>query len=210
MAVLVHGLWMSSTEMMILEKRLQKQGFRTCLFSYHSMREDFSQCADSLFRFVQDLQEKRVHFVCHSLGGLLLHHLLTHYEIPWQGRAVLLGSPLAGSRVAKVLAGSLVGKILVGRNLAYLNRGCANWPAGYEVGVVGGTFNVGTGLFFGGWKHPGDGLVSLDEIKIPGVKEVFLARTNHLGLVFSRNCAMKTAHFLKNGRFFSFADQAII
>ena len=34
MVVLIHGLWMNGREMMILEKRLQQDGFRTRRFSY--------------------------------------------------------------------------------------------------------------------------------------------------------------------------------
>ena len=201
MVVLVHGLWMKGQEMMILEKRLQQDGFRTRRFSYHTMSDDLKQSAEELFAFVEKLGEKRVHFVCHSMGGLLLNRMLALHNPDWQGRAVLLGSPLAGNRVAKTLQGSRVAEVLVGRNLQNLSSGCSSWPVGYEIGVIGGTLNVGTGLLFGGWKHPGDGLVALDEIMVPGVKDTFLVHTTHFGLVFSSVVASKTSNFLQNGYF---------
>ncbi len=201
MVVLVHGLWMNGREMMILEKRLQQDGFRTRRFSYHTMTDDLEQSAGQLFDFVEQLGEKRIHFVCHSMGGLLLNRMLALHNPDCQGRAVLLGSPLAGNRVAQSLNGSRIGAVLVGRNLQDLSCGCSSWPGGYEIGVIGGTLNVGTGLLFGGWKHPGDGLVALDEIMVTGVKETFHVRTTHLGLVFSSVCARKTSNFLQNGCF---------
>lgn len=199
--VLIHGLWMTGREMILLERRLQKDGFRTCRFSYNTMHDDLEQSAEELFEFVRSLKEERVHFVCHSLGGLVLNKMLTSHKVDWQGRAVLLGSPLAGNRLAGMLKKSSVGEMLVGRKLGSLSKGCEQWPDGYEIGVIGGTLNIGTGLLFGGWKYPGDGMVALDEIKVPGVKEVFLIRTTHMGLVFSTVCARQTSYFLKNGCF---------
>lgn len=201
MVVLIHGLWTTGREMVLLEKRLHRDGFRTCRFSYRTMKDDIEKSARELFRFVEELGESRVHFVCHSLGGLVLNRMMTSNRIDWQGRAVLLGSPLAGNRVAGILDGSRLAEILVGRKLHDLSQGCKAWPPGYEVGVIGGTLNLGAGLLFGGWKHPGDGLVTLDEIRVPGVKEVFLVRSTHLGLVFSTVCARQTSYFLKNGCF---------
>ncbi|MEA3548339.1 MAG: alpha/beta hydrolase [Thermodesulfobacteriota bacterium] len=199
--ILIHGLWMNGREMIVLEKRLQQDGFRTRCFSYNTMTDDLEQSAGKLFTFVRKLGEKRIHFVCHSMGGLLLNRMLSIHNLDWQGRAVLLGSPLAGNRVAQTLKGSLIGETLVGRNLQNLSSGCTSWPDGYEIGVIGGTLNVGTGLLFGGWKHPGDGLVALDEIIVPGVKDTFYVRTTHFGLVFSSICARETSNFLQNGCF---------
>jgi len=199
--VLIHGLWMTGREMILLEKRLQRDGFRTCRFSYNTMHDDLGQSAEELFEFVGSLNHERVHFVCHSLGGLVLNKMLTRHKMDWQGRAVLLGSPLAGNRVADLMKKSSIGEMFVGRKLGSLSKGCAQWPDGYEIGVIGGTLNIGAGLLFGGWKYPGDGVVALDEIKVPGVKEVFLIRTTHMGLVFSTVCARQTSYFLKNGCF---------
>ncbi|MBC8318290.1 MAG: alpha/beta hydrolase [Desulfobulbaceae bacterium] len=201
MVVLIHGLWMTGLEMALLEKRLQKDGFRTCRFSYRSMKDDLDKSAGELFQFVEALGESTVHFVCHSLGGIVLNRMLASHRLGWKGRAVLLGSPLAGSRVAGILGGSRLGEMLIGRKLRDLLLECKMWPQGYEVGVVGGTLNLGAGLLFGGWRHPGDGLVTLDEIRVSGVKDVFLVRSTHLGLVFSSVCARQTSYFLKNGSF---------
>ena len=199
--VLIHGLWMTGREMILLERRLQKDRFRTCLFSYSTMHDDLEQSAEELFEFVRSLNSERVHFVCHSLGGLVLNKMLTRHKMGWLGRAVLLGSPLAGNRVANMMKKSSIGEILIGRKLGSLSKGCEQWPDGYEIGVIGGTLNIGAGLLFGGWKYPGDGVVALDEIEVPGVKDVFRIRTTHMGLVFSAVCARQTSCFLKNGCF---------
>jgi len=206
--VLIHGLWMTGHEMILLEKRLQQDGFRTCRFSYKTVMDDLEQSARQLFDFVEGLHEKRVHFVCHSLGGLVLNKMLTSNAHSWKGRAVLLGSPLAGSRLATMLKKSRVGGMIVGQKLHQLSSGCKSWPEEYEIGVIGGTLNLGTGLLLGGWKYPGDGLVALDEIEIPGVKEVYQVRATHIGLVFSAGTAKQISCFLKNGFFRQTADHS--
>lgn len=199
--VLIHGLWMTGREMLLLERRLGKAGFRVCRFSYRSWGDDLEQSAAELLAFVLSLGEKKVHFVCHSLGGLVLNTMLTDCRADLRGRAVLLGSPLAGSRVAQKLQNSRPGRVFVGRKLGALGRGSGPWPETYEVGVIGGTLNLGLGLFFGGRQRPGDGLVAVDEIMAPGIKDVFFLRTTHLGLVFSAACVRQIAYFLKNGSF---------
>src|SRR3954464_6278340 len=77
--VLVHGLWMHGWVMKLLGTRLRSCGFRTVCFSYPSMRASLSQNASVLSRFVERIAAPRIHFIGHSLGGLLILQMLAEF-----------------------------------------------------------------------------------------------------------------------------------
>jgi pimeloyl-ACP methyl ester carboxylesterase len=88
--VLVPGLWMPAVALALLSARLERAGFRTQSFAY-SGREPLEQAIERLGRLVR---ERSVHFIGHSLGGVLIFDLLqTHRDIAAR-RVVLLGSPV--------------------------------------------------------------------------------------------------------------------
>ena len=74
--VLVHGLWMRGWVMTLLGLRLQRCGFHTVVFSYPSMNNSLSQNALLLSNFVAGITASRIHFIGHSLGGLLIMQML--------------------------------------------------------------------------------------------------------------------------------------
>ena len=69
--VLVHGLWLGGWVCSLLGHWLHASGFRVVRFSYPSTRETLSANAARLARFAQSLDARTVHFVGHSLGGLV-------------------------------------------------------------------------------------------------------------------------------------------
>jgi pimeloyl-ACP methyl ester carboxylesterase len=101
--VLVHGLWMTGAVCALLARRLRACGFQPLLFSYPSIRTT--------------LADTPVHFVGHSLGGLVVLELLAREPELAVGRAVLLGSPGTSSLATQQLIGSRVGRMLAGRAL---------------------------------------------------------------------------------------------
>ncbi len=102
--VLVHGLWMNGMEMCLLRRRLGKAGFATQRFSYPTVRSDIAANAARLQQFLSGLDADTVHFVGHSLGGLLILRLFADFPEQRPGRIVLLGTPYAGSATARNLA----------------------------------------------------------------------------------------------------------
>jgi len=90
--VLVHGLWMNGVDMTLLRKRLQKAGFLTHQFSYPSVARSPRENARALNTFLTDIDAEVVHFVCHSLGGIIVRRLLHEYPEQRPGRFVTLVS----------------------------------------------------------------------------------------------------------------------
>ena len=103
--VLVHGIWMSSLELVLLARRLRRCGYRTLRFHYRSLRRTVRQNAAHLARRVQQLPAGQIHLVGHSLGGLVVLQALQDHPDLVTGGVVLLGSPVGGSAVARRIHG---------------------------------------------------------------------------------------------------------
>lgn len=199
--VLVHGLWMTGLELTLVARRVRRCGFAPLRFRYRSLGRPVSDNAGRLAGFVAGLGRTGVHLVGHSLGGLVILRALSEYpELP-VGRVVLLGTPVAGSSVARRLGASAAGRKLLGRSLRQgLDGEGAARPEGRQVGVIAGTIGVGVGRLVGGLAQPSDGTVAVAETRLPGAAGCTVAAT-HMGLVVSREAAQQVCTFLRLGRF---------
>ena len=77
--ILVHGIWLNGLEMWRLRQRLQQAGYECYQFTYPSLKQTPEDNADKLSDFVAGIDAKVIHFVCHSLGGLVLLHLFDRH-----------------------------------------------------------------------------------------------------------------------------------
>jgi len=197
--VLVHGLWLVGLEMAVLGRRLRECDYCTVFFHYPSLRCPPQQNADRLQRFVAALQGQRIHFVAHSLGGIVLLHLFKRHSVP-PGRVIFLGVPARGSAVARRLAGSRVLRWLIGRSGEQgLLGGAPDWIGARELGVVSGSLGFGLGRLVGGVENPNDGTVAVRETPIPGAAAFLQLPVTHFGLLFSRRVSEACCRFLKQG-----------
>src|SRR5438105_8826090 len=113
MVVLVHGLWMKGWCMGLLAWRLQRAGFDTACFSYHSIGADLHENAVTLNDFLYDVSQGTVHFVGHSLGGIVIRSLFHYFPRQRPGRVVMLGAPNRGSVAAQRLSAQTLGRVFV-------------------------------------------------------------------------------------------------
>lgn len=79
--ILVHGIWMNGAEMFRLRQRLTEAGYECHQFKYSSLKCTPEENAERLNKFTHSLNVQVVHFVCHSLGGLVLLHLFDKHII---------------------------------------------------------------------------------------------------------------------------------
>ncbi len=199
--VLVHGLYMDGACMALLARRLSRQGYRTRLFTYPSLRQPLAASTLVLAALVRSAATPVVHLVAHSMGGLLLRHLLAGAEALPPGRVVTLGTPHQGSCLARKLGSGKL-RFILGRSL---ERGLLGdlppWPAGRELGSLAGTFNVGLGRLFGPVPAPADGTVTVVETCLAGMSDHICLPVNHLGMLLSPLVAEQVGAFLATGRF---------
>lgn len=199
--VLVHGLWMTGLEMSLLRQRLRRCGFIPRQFSYPTVRCSLADNAIRLQGFIERIDTDTVHFVAHSLGGLLLRQFFHDYSLLRPGRVVTLGTPHAGSVVALRMAQRRIGRLLLGKSLAHGLRGdVPAWAVEREIGVIAGDLGVGLGRLVG-LSGPNDGAVALSETRLPVMTDYRVFHVSHSGLLFSPKVATSVCTFLRVGRF---------
>jgi len=202
MLVLVHGIWMTGLELMPLAGRLRVAGYRCRIFRYASLRRPPRRNAAALAGFVQRLGVGRVHFVAHSLGGIVLAYLFSGWPRLPPGRAVLLGTPLAGSGVARHLVASPRLRPLLGRSVEQgLLGGAPALPRDRLVGLVAGRVGLGVGSLVGGLERPGDGTVALRETRVEGLADWISLPVSHFGMLWSSRVSAAVLQFLTRGHF---------
>jgi pimeloyl-ACP methyl ester carboxylesterase len=200
--VVVHGLWMTGAVYSLLGRRLRACGFQPLLFSYASVRLTLEEAAQRLARFVRSRASARVHFVGHSLGGLVVLELLAR-EPSWSnGRVVLLGSPCTGSLAAEQLVRSRSGRLLLGRGLPQwqVERG-VQVARRVEIGAIAGTLRFGIASLVVTLPAPNDGAVTVQETRLPGLRDHLVMPVTHSGMALSARVARQVCAFLSHGRF---------
>ncbi len=201
--LLLHGIWMTGLEMGWLAHRLEGAGFQVERFHYPSLSGTPVENARRLQQYIQQRDCDCLHFVAHSLGGLVLLNLFDLFPGQPPGRVVLLGSPVRGSAVARRLVRHGWGRPLIGRSGERgLLEGAPPWNGGRELGLIAGTNGVlGVGRLVGGLVGENDGTVLLEETEIPNATDRRLHPAGHMGLLFSSAVAEDVTGFLRDGRF---------
>jgi len=195
--VLVHGLWMTGTEMRVLGGRLEESGFRVRYFRYRSRRGGLAQAADALRAFVEATDAERVHLVGHSLGGIVIAKMLGDASLSRPGRVAMLGTPMGGSAAARIMSRRRVGRWLVGGVIREgIVEHAPKWPGGRDLLVVAGDLPLGSGLLLG-LRKPHDGVIRVEETRVEGVPGVTV-RASHVGLLLSRKVAALLADYFRS------------
>lgn len=200
--VLVHGLWLNGLEFVLLRERLRRAGFAPAVFHYSSMHTTLGEVAAELGARLRSF-DGPVHVVAHSLGGVVaLETFATARDLP-PGRAVLLGSPMQGSRAAKAIAAWSFGPQILGPfALAELAQARErSWDGPREIGIVAGSRSAGLGRLCAELAQPNDGTVCVAETQLPGVSAHLVLDVSHTGMLFSSAVAAAAVEFLASGSF---------
>lgn len=204
LAILVHGLWQSGLELFVIRRRLQADGsLRALFFSYPTVVGTMSNHVRRLIDCARAHKAEQLHFVGHSLGGLVVLRALEVTDDLPPGRAVLLGSPLQGSRTAQSLARLPFGRTLLGGALTQecIDWSPREWSGRREVGVIAGSMGFGVGRLLANLEEAHDGTVMVEETRLPGAKDHLVVAASHTGLLLSAQVAEQTKHFLEHGVF---------
>ena len=202
--VLVHGLWMNSLSMELWRRRLVAQGFAASVFRYSSVTLDLAANAAQLADFAAALRGDTVHFVGHSLGGVLIGAMLENARAARVGRVVCLGSPFAGSQIgARIASWGLAGTRFIGKSIGQLHArgGIGEWRAPHELGVIAGDRPYGVGRLLGGFAEPNDGTVAISETRVRGAADYIVLPVTHTSMLWSRLVLGQAVAFLRTGRF---------
>ena len=201
--VLVHGLWVHGIAMELMRRRVARCGYRALAYSYPSMRLTLAENAERLQRYCRDIAAPRLHFVGHSLGGLIILRMLERAQGLPPGRAVLLGSPVAGSLAARRLARLPGGRSALGRTAPEWHEAATlRASTGREIGVIAGRMGVGIGRIVApDLPAPSDGVVSVAETRLQAARDHIVLDVNHFGMLLARSVARQVCTFLREGAF---------
>ena len=203
----MHGLARSDRAMRPLAERLLAEGYEVHALRYASTEKP----PDAL---VSDLDAQlasccagavRLHFVTHSLGGILLRAELAEHPPAALGRVVMLAPPNHGSELADRLRRLEPIAVLLGPTALALGTDAESLPnrlppARFEVGVIAGS---GSWNPLGSRLIPGadDGTVSVESARLEGMRDFLVLPVSHTGILRSSAVADQTVAFLRSGRF---------
>ena len=206
--IVVHGLGRTPASMAILVSRLENAGFRVINFGYPSRSEPIEALVERLESEVGQCcisEAETVHFVTHSMGGVLVRSYLSQRPEAHQGRVVMLSPPSQGSEIIDAFSDSDLLRSILGPAALLLgtdSAGIANQlePVRFSLGVITGTRSLDP---IGSWLIPGpdDGKVSVDRAAVEGAADFIALPATHTFIMNRSDVAEEVVHFLRNGRF---------
>ncbi len=202
--VFVHGLWMTGVECQVLAHRLRRDFGLTChRFAYPTTRLPMAEIAARLSDFVAALQRPTLHFLGHSLGGLVIYRLFERFPQQPPGRVVFLGSPCVASRAAERAARLPALRQLMGLSVGeeLLKRRERRWQSPRELGLIAGRRSLGFGRLLARFEEDNDGTVAVSETRLPGARAHLTLPVSHLGMLVSARVAREVGAFLTTGAF---------
>lgn len=208
--VLLHGLCRTERSMRPMQRALEREGFTVMNVDYPSRERSVEELGESVLAPVmEECRAKgatRVHFVAHSLGGILIRqYAANHPEAPI-GRVVMLGPPNAGSEVVDCLGGWRLFSWIngpAGNELGTSETSAPNrlGPPRFEAGVLAGKYSINWINSLAMIEGPDDGKVSVERTKLDGMRDHLVLPTSHPFLMRNRKAIAQTAHFLRQGEF---------
>jgi pimeloyl-ACP methyl ester carboxylesterase len=208
--VLLHGIAKSARSMRPMQKALERAGYRVLNLTYPSRRETLEELAETIrpavAAFESALAGAAMHFVGHSMGGLVARVYIARHRPDNLGRVVMLGTPNGGSEVADVIRRVRPMRTFLGpAGLQLTARDRHAWkialpPIDYPLGIIAGVRSVNPILSLIVAK-PNDGKVSVASTRIEGMADHVVVRKSHPFIAMGRVPIGHTLAFLREGRF---------
>ncbi|MFT2091590.1 alpha/beta fold hydrolase [Paraglaciecola sp. 2405UD69-4] len=209
LVVLAHGLGRSDWAMWRLAQRFENANYKVCRLDYStlgvSVAEVLAETSKQIDRCI--VNAPKVHFVGHSLGGLVIRAYLQNNQVKLDqdrtGQVVLMGTPNKGSELADYYNDSWLMKVAGGisRALVTGTKSLGNNLDELDVnlGVIAGTKPLLlTSKKFTG---PNDGLVSVESTKLNFMSDFIAIDVGHSQMRYNLEVAEQTIHFLRKGEF---------
>lgn len=214
--VLLHGLNRSWRAMRPMAEALQQAGFATVNVDYPSQLGPVEEIAPLAvgtgLAECRAIGAERIHFVTHSIGGILLRYENERAPIADLGRVVMLGPPNQGSEVIDI-ARSWPG-MSVFTGAAGLQLGTSDdsipsqlGPVDFELGVIAGTGTVNPWMS-AMLPNADDGKVTVAATLVDGMDDFLVVGRSHRYITRSDIVFRNTEAFLKTGRFLDTDRQA--
>ena len=206
---MLHGLARTSRSMNNAAKLLAAYGYKIINVDYPSRSSEISSLAQHYIAVALSQcaapDIKKIHFLTHSMGGILLRDYLARLSIDKLGRVVMLAPPNQGSEIVDKLGGWLLFYYLNGPAGVQLGTDKSSvpnrlGPVKFSVGVIAGNKTVNPVL---SWLIPGvnDGKVSVNRAKVIGMKDFIVMPYSHAFIMRQEAVIEQVVHFIQQGYF---------
>jgi rhomboid family GlyGly-CTERM serine protease len=208
--ILLHGLCRSSLSMEFIERALKQSGYAVLNLDYASTRKSITDIAlDDTAKAVSTCRRlgyERIHFVTHSMGGIVVRRYLQDHQLPEGSRIVMLAPPNQGSELMdwavasfprlSRLAGPGASQLRTGDQtlLAQLN------PVSAEIGIIIGSTSWNP-YFSNMLPGKDDGKVTVEGAKLAEMTDFLVAQCNHTTILLTPMIQRQVVSFLELGRF---------
>ena len=208
--VLLHGLARTSSSLDVMQEALEEDGYLTANIDYPSRDHEIAALAtlavgEGLASCRAGENVEKIHFVTHSLGGILVRQYLSTETVDELGRVVMLGPPNQGSNAVDDLEGVPGFDWLNGPAGHQLGKGessvpLALGPVDFELGVIAGNRTVDP-ITSAVLDDPDDGKVSVEDTKIEGMDDFVIVEHSHAFMMRMQQPIELTKKFLRTGSF---------
>jgi triacylglycerol lipase len=206
--VLLHGAGRSPRSFGRMAKALKRQNYQVHNLGYPSRSSPIEELVNYIRGQIRQIHlepNTEIHFVTHSLGGIVLRYYLKSERPSNLGRVVMLAPPNQGAELADIFGGSPLFGWILGEVGAQIGTGpdcLPNFlgPVDYEVGIIAGnrSLNPLLSLMIPG---PDDGRIAVERTKLTGMADFLILPCIHPLIMNYAITIRQTIHFLQQGCF---------
>ncbi|MBI2790365.1 MAG: alpha/beta hydrolase [Gammaproteobacteria bacterium] len=205
--ILLHGIGRTYRSMRPIEKALTQCGYKVVNLDYPSRKKNIQTLAKEIYPHIHPFNEESgpfIHFVTHSMGGLVVRQLLAQFSIANLGRIIMIAPPNQGSEIADFLKNNFLFKLYYGAAGQELcTTASKTHPKPFikgDLGIIAGQSSFHPLCNFVLPAHH-DGKVSVQSTKLTGMKDHIVIHANHTFIMRNKNVIQQIKYFLEHACF---------